>query len=420
MKINFSKPQQANCLLNRTRVNNMSLFDKVPLAPPDPILGLAVAFAADTRPHKVNLGVGLYKDKNLKTPVLQTVKTAEKALLQEEKSKEYLPIDGDTLFKESVGALVFGEKLWKQEKERIAAFQTVGGTAALKIGGTFLKEEAAAPVWVSSPTWSNHPAVFASCGLPVESYPYYDPIKHQINVSHLIECFDKLPKGTIINLHACCHNPTGFDPSLEEWEELAKCFKKHHLLPFFDMAYQGLGRSLDADAEAIRLFLREGIEMLVAISNAKNFGIYGERVGSLFIVSDQAKNAEHIRSRAKQIIRTTYSNPPMHGAKIVSRILSTPSLHKAWEAEVAEMQKRIGEMRSKLSDQLATLCGKERFHHLAKGKGMFKFTGLTPSQVERMIRDYAIYLTKDGRINVCGLNESNANYVAESIASVIE
>lgn len=396
----------------------MSFFENVALAPPDPILGLTAAFLSDTRENKVNLGVGLFKTENLNTPVLSSVKAAEAALLDLEKSKEYLPIDGDALFLDMSGALVFGERNWGQEKERIVSFQTVGGTGALKIGGTFLKEEAERPIWISTPTWPNHRGVFVSCGLAVESYHYYDMKTHQIDFNRMLACFEKLPEKTIVLLHASCHNPTGCDPTFEQWKMLSELFKSKKLIPFFDFAYQGFGQGLDEDAEAVRYFLQNGHEMLVAVSNAKNFSVYGERVGSLFIVSQTPKIAEHIRSRVKQFVRTNYSNPPMHGAKIIAHILSTPSLRQRWEEEILEMKDRIYQMRLALYDRLAAKGKGDAFSHLPLGRGMFVFTGLGKPQVERMISEFGIYMTNDGRINVCGLSPKNLDYVVDAIVKV--
>lgn len=396
----------------------MSFFEHVPLAPPDPILSLTAAFLNDPREEKVNLGVGLYKTENLTTPVLSSVKAAESALIDLEKSKEYLPIDGDALFLERMGILVFGEGNWSNEKQRIVAIQTVGGTGALKIGGTFLKEEAEQAIWISTPTWPNHRGVFLSCSLAVETYHYYDMKSHQIDFDRMLGCFEKLPENTIVLMHASCHNPTGCDPTHTQWKILCDLFKAKKLIPFFDFAYQGFGDGLDEDAKAVRLFLKNGLEMLLAVSCAKNFSAYGERIGCLFITSETSKIAEHIRSRVKQIVRTNYSNPPLHGAKVVAHILSTPALRQKWEGEIVEMKERIYRMRLGLYERLAAKGKGETFSQLCSGKGMFLFTGLSKSQVERMIVEYGIYMTNDGRINICGLNLNNVDYVVDAIMKV--
>lgn len=391
----------------------MSFFEKVPLAPPDPILGLVSAFRNDPREIKVNLGVGLYKTENLKTVVQESVKRAEAFLLEDEKSKEYLPIDGDMFYLDQMGKLVFGAGLWSSEKERIASFQTVGGTGALKIGSTFLKEEVDHPIWIPHPTWPNHRGVFSHCGLKVQEYPYYDKKNCSFEFEKMRTCLEGLPAGSVVLLHAACHNPTGCDPSDDQWEELCTVFKAKRLIPFFDFAYHGLGLGLEEDAKSIRRFLNSGMEMLVAVSNAKNFSLYGERIGTLFIVSDSKKIAENITSRVKQMIRVNYSNPPMHGAKIAAHILSTPALRTEWEVEISEMRARILSMRLLLAGGLGL-----KFSYIEKGMGMFSFTGLDPSQVEKLRVEYGIYMPSDGRINVCGLNRTNLGFVTDSISKV--
>lgn len=396
----------------------MSFFENVKLAPPDPILGLTVAFHRDARPHKVNLGVGLFKDEELKTSVLGSVKSAEAALLDAEKSKEYLPIDGDHHYLQLMGNLVFGKDLWAKDRDRVAAFQTIGGTGALKIGGTFLKEEAEHPLLISEPTWPNHAGVFKGCGLSLQSYEYYDRKNHRVDFEKMAACFEKLEAGTIVVLHASCHNPTGSDPSGPQWEALADLFQKKRLVPFFDLAYQGFGRGLDADAESVRIFMGRGLEMLVAVSNAKNFSLYGERAGCLFISAPSEKIAEHISSRVKQMIRVNYSNPPLHGARTIAYVLSTPSLRKQWESELDQMRKRIQAMRLALHDGFSKRGQDAKFGHLKQGCGMFGFTGLTKAQVDRLINEFAIYMPSDGRINVCGLNQGNIDSVVDAMIQV--
>jgi aspartate/tyrosine/aromatic aminotransferase len=396
----------------------MSFFDKVPLAPSDPIFGLTVAFDRDSRKNKVNLGAGIYKTEALITPILDSVKAAETALLDLEKNKEYLPIDGERRYVEAVGALVFGKQVWDKEKERISAFQTVGGTGALKIGGTFLKQEVENAVFITDPSWPNHRGVFSNCGLKVENYPYYDPKAHALAFEPLTTRLEKLPPGAIVVFHAACHNPTGCDPTAQQWEILAALLKKKKLIPFFDFAYQGFGVGIEEDAQAVRTFMKNDLEMLVAVSNAKNFSLYGERVGSLFIVSASTKIAEHIVSVVKQIIRTNYSNPPIHGARIVASILETSSLRKQWEEELTVMRERINRLRLALHDRLQIKSKTGGFGHLKKGKGMFGYTGLTQPQVDLLAKEYAIYMPSDGRMNVCGLTHKNLDYVVDSIVAV--
>jgi aspartate aminotransferase len=396
----------------------MSFFEHVPMAPPDPIFGLTAEFFADPREQKVNLGVGYYKDEMLRTPILKSVKEAERIILESEPNKEYLPIEGHGALIDKVGELVFGEKFWETEKGRIAGCQTIGGTGALKIAGTFCKEEFDKPLFLPSMTWPNHRGVFKACRLHVEDYPYYDEDSHVLAFDALCVFLEKCERKSIILLHAICHNPTGIDPSLEEWKRIASIMDKKELVPFFDFAYQGLGMGIDEDAAAVRYFAERGFEMFVAFSAAKNFSLYGERVGALFIVSKVAKTKEHILSRVKQMIRTNYSNPPRHGAELVAHILCDADLKNLWKEELDGMLRRIQFVRRELVDRLNRQAKMHNFTHLKNGHGMFCCAGLDELQVNRLRREGAIYMPLDGRINVCGLNENNLDYVVESIVKV--
>lgn len=396
----------------------MHFFEKVILSPPDPILGLTTAFENDLREEKVNLGVGLYKSDDLKTPILKCVKSAEKILFEIEKSKTYLPIEGDSLFLEKMGQLVFSSAFWSKQRHRIAAIQTVGGTGALRIGGAFLKEEVSKEILIPHPTWPNHNGVFSACGFNVQHYPYYDKKNHAAAVEKMLDSFAQQSEKSVILFHAACHNPTGADPTLEQWKELAnQCYKKS-LLPFFDFAYQGFGNGIEEDATAIRLFAEQGLDMLVAISCAKNFSLYGERVGALFLLTDSQKAASAVLSRIKQVARTTYSNPPLHGEKLVACVLNTPLLRHQWLEELAQMRKRIFNVRQKFCQKLNQETSSDFFNHMEQGKGMFGFTGLNQTEVEKLKTEFGIYMTLDGRINVCGLNDSNIDYVVNAIKKV--
>lgn len=398
----------------------MSFFEHVSLAPPDPIFGLTQAFNADPRTSKVNLTVGLYKTKELQTPVLECVKKAEKELLNGEKSKEYLPLDGDKAYLDHIGPLVFGEGFWGASHMRIARLQTVGGTSALRTGGEFLHNEKIGEViYLSDPTWANHRAIFPRAGLKVENYPYYDRESQSLDFKKMHSALEKLPSKSIILLHASCHNPTGADLTLEQWKELSTLFLKKRLIPFFDLAYQGLDRGLEEDAEAVRLFAREGHEMLVAYSLSKNFSLYAERVGALFVVGETHKIAEHVRSKLVMTTRPNYSNPPLHGARIVAMILSSPKLRQEWEKELSVMRARIFEMRNTLADELISKSKKVDFRFLKNRSGLFCFSGLSSLQVERLIKDFGIYMTADGRINAAGLNHQNLPFVVNAILSVL-
>ena len=395
----------------------MSLFDHISLAPADPILGLTASYFSDPREKKVNLGVGYYKDDSLKTPIMQSVKEAEKIILDSQPSKEYLPIEGDKLLIDKVGALVFGACFWESQRHRIAGFQTLGGTGALKIGGTFFEHLLARPLFLPSPTWPNHRAVFNGCRLSVAEYPYYEHKTAQIKCEMLCRLFEETVQQSIIVLHASCHNPTGCDPSMQQWSAIAESLAKNNHIPFFDFAYLGLGRGIEQDASAVRLFAQKDFEMCVAFSAAKCFSLYGERVGALFIVAKNSRNAEHIASRVKQLIRANYSNPPRHGAAIVAHILSDSLLRAKWQEELEGMRKRIYTLRNRFAQRLQTEgydCDSIR-----QGLGMFTLLKSTPDQVQKLSREYGIYMPSDGRINICGLNEKNIDYVIEALKEIL-
>lgn len=398
----------------------MSFFEEIPLASPDPIFGLTRAFAADERAKKVNLTVGLYKNSELKTPVLNSVKKAEEEIFRVEKSKEYLPLEGDPTFLDCVGHQVFGENFWAQSKARIAAMQTVGGTSALRIGGEFLRHEKLADtIYVSDPTWPNHRMIFSHSGLKVETYPYYERERHSLNFEKMCSFLEHLGHGSVILLHACCHNPTGADLKYDEWQKLSALMLRKKLIPFFDLAYQGFDRGMDEDAEAVRLFAKEGHEMLIAYSLSKNFSLYAERVGALFVMGETHKIREHVGSKLVAVSRPSYSNPPLHGARIVATILKSVELKKEWEKELGEMRARIHEMRRALGDALIAKSPKVNFGFLKERSGLFTFSGLSLPQVERLNKEYAIYMTSDGRINAAGLNWNNLDYVVNSIIAVL-
>lgn len=396
----------------------MGFFEKVPLAAPDPIFGLNNAFKKDDRASKINLSIGVYKTEDLLTPIFPVVKLAEAKIYEEEKSKEYLPIEGDAQFIERLAELVFGTSLWKEHRERVASCQSLGGTGALRVGGTFLKEEAAAKIFIPDPSWPNHKAVFSACGLHVQEYPYYDMRAHQFDFTKMESFLQTIPSHSIVVLHASSHNPTGCDPSLQQWRELCALFRLKKLIPFFDFAYQGFGNGIEEDPLAVRMFMQEGLEMLVAASCSKNFSLYAERVGCLFIVAESKKVAEHILSRVKQMVRHNYSNPPIHGAKIVSTILSHPTLHKAWESEVAVARSRIKGMREQLCNMLISQSQSMDFTHIRDTVGMFVFSGLSKHHVEKLIAEFGIYMTYDGRLNVCGLTQRNIERVVSAMIEV--
>lgn len=394
----------------------MGKFAHVPLAPVDPILGLTSAFRQDPRPHKVNLGVGIFKDEHLQTPLLSAVKKAEELIWQQEKNKEYLSIEGDPAYLEQMGRLVFGDAVWLREKERVVALQTPGGTGALYVGARFLAEEIKGVVSISAPTWPNHRGVFSQGGISIHEYPYYDRDRGQVAVDQMVQALSILPELSTVLLHACCHNPTGLDLSSSQWDQVLTVVEKRGLLPFFDMAYQGLGEGLREDTLAIEKFMKSGKEMMVAVSNAKNFSLYSERVGALFIVCGSSKEREHVLSRVRQMIRVCYSNPPSHGAKVVAKVLEDPGLRSLFEEELKGMRERLCQMRHLLVEALSPIypCKQVR-----EGKGMFGFLGLSVAQVKRIIEQEAIYMPSDGRINVCGLTPQNLPIVMSAIKKVL-
>lgn len=389
----------------------MVFFNQVELAEPDKIFGIQAAFDADLRANKVNLSVGVFRDEEIATPILTCVKKAETELLNIETTKEYLPIDGDGLFLDRAAELVFGGPLWKDLEKVIYSAQGVGGTGALRIGGEFLKQEVGSDLFVSRPTWANHIGVFSRCGMRVGKYPYYNEEKKEVDFESLYKFLEKAPKKSIILLHASCHNPTGADLTLEQWDLLSNLFFEKELFPFFDNAYQGFGQGLELDAQAIRLFAAKGHEMLIATSFSKNFSLYAERIAALFIVAKSTLAKKHIQSKVKPIIRTLYSNPPMHGAHIISYILTSKHLRLEWEEELELMRKRINEMRQAFAKALA-------LPFLLDRNGLFCYSGLSGKQVDRLVTEYGIYMTHDGRINVAGLNKNNIDYVVNAIASI--
>lgn len=396
-----------------------SFFDSVSEAPADPIFHLTAAFQEDERPFKVNLSVGLYRDEALQTPVLKSVKTAEKYLLSQEKTKEYLPISGDPLYIEESGRLIFGDVLWNEHRSTICGMQTPGGTGGLRVGGELLKQVVGDGIAIPEPTWPNHVGVFKQCGYKIDFYRYYNTQHNRLEKELLFETLRSLPARSIVLFHACCHNPTGADLSEQEWNDIADLFKKKQLLPFFDFAYQGFGKGIEKDAYAIRLFAQKSIECLVASSYSKNFGLYSERAGTIFAITHHEKSARHILSQLKIIARTIYSNPPRHGAAIVGYILSKPELKLEWMKEVDTMRNRLEKLRRQFVTHLQAGQKKYDFSYLLERFGMFCFLGLGKEQVLKLREDSGIYMTSDGRINLAGLSEQNINYVTESILKIV-
>lgn len=397
-----------------------SPFEGVELAPRDPILGLTEAFAADPRPHKVNLGVGVYCDDNGRIPLLRAVREAERARVEAGAPRGYLPIEGLAAYDAAVQKLLFGADSPLIAAGRLVTAQALGGTGALKIGADFLKRiNPDAQVLISDPSWENHRALFEGAGFKVGSYPYYDAKTHGLNFTGMCTALNAAPAGTIIALHACCHNPTGVDMSLEQWREVARICKARGLVPMMDIAYQGFGEGVDADAAAVRLFADEGLSFFVASSFSKSFSLYGERVGALTIVTGSSDESARVLSQLKRVIRTNYSNPPTHGGSIVAAVLADLKLRALWEEELAEMRDRVKAMRKALVDGMKARGVTGDFSYVMKQRGMFSYSGLTPTQVDRLRNEFGIYAVSTGRICVAALNSRNIDYVCDALAAVL-
>jgi aspartate aminotransferase len=396
------------------------MFNRLDVAPPDPILGLEEAFNRDANPAKINLSVGVYKDGNGNTPVFDTVKRAEEIILRDETSKTYLGIDGMPEYAAAVQALVFGADHPIVTGRLAVTADTPGGTGGLRVAADFVKRVSPhATIWVSQPTWPNHPNVFRAAGLAVETYPYFNAADNSLALDAMLTALSQLPAGDVVVLHGSCHNPTGIDPTPEQWTSIAGVVEERKLLPLVDFAYQGLAEGLRADAAGILALWQPGRELMVASSFSKNFGLYNERVGALTLVADSPPAAQAALSHIKTCIRANYSNPPAHGAKIVTTILRSPELSSEWEAEVAAMRHRIWKMRRSFVAGLAALGVTRDFSYIERQHGMFSFTGLTKDQVRRLREEYSIYIVDSGRINVAGMTEANLPILCKAIAAVL-
>lgn len=395
-------------------------FDKIQAAPADPILGLGEAFKAETRPEKVNLGIGVYKDANGDTPVLKSVKAAETRLLADEKTKNYLTIDGVAAYNAETQKLLFGADSEIIASRRAKTAQSLGGTGALRIAAEFVKRQTqAANIWISTPTWPNHNAIFETVGVSIRNYRYYDKAAHALDWDGLIADLAQAQKGDVVLFHGCCHNPTGIDPTPEQWDTLAKMSAEKGWLPLFDFAYQGFANGIEEDAYGLRAFAKHNKELLIASSYSKNFGMYNERVGAFTVVAENEETANRAFSQVKAIIRTIYSNPASHGGHTVALVLQDAALKAQWIAELDEMRARIKEMRQKFVDTLKEKGAKQDFGFIIRQNGMFSFSGLTPEQVDRLKDEFAIYAVRSGRINVAGITNANIGYLCESIVKVL-
>lgn len=399
----------------------MSLFSAVEMAPRDPILGLNEAYNADARPHKVNLGVGVYYDEQGRIPLLRAVAEAEKQRVAALAPRGYLPIEGIAAYDQAVQHLLFGAESSLVRDGRAITVQAVGGTGALKIGADFLKRLLPdAVVAISDPSWENHRALFESAGFPVQNYRYYDAASNGLNREGFLADLQALPERSVVVLHACCHNPTGVDLQPADWQAVLDVVKARNLVPFLDIAYQGFGDGIEEDAQAVRLFADSGLTFLVSSSFSKSFSLYGERVGALTLVSESREESARVLSQVKRVIRTNYSNPPTHGATIVATVLSNPELRALWEAELGEMRQRIRSMRNALVEGLAAAGANRDFAFVNAQRGMFSYSGLTAEQVERLKSEFGIYAVSTGRICVAALNERNLPPTIQAIAAVLQ
>jgi len=398
----------------------MSLFNAVEMAPRDPILGINEAFAADTNPNKVNLGVGVYYDDNGKLPLLACVQAAEKLMMASPKPRGYLPIDGFAAYDAAVKALVFGADSEAVKNGRVATAQGIGGTGGLKIGADFLKKlSPEAKVIISDPSWENHRALFAQAGFEVVSHPYYDAARRGVDFDGMLAALNSAEAGTIVVLHACCHNPTGYDITPAQWDQVIAVVKARNITPFLDMAYQGFGFGLQEDGAVVAKFLAAGLNFFVSTSFSKSFSLYGERVGALSVVCASKDEADRVLSQLKLVIRTNYSNPQIHGATVVATVLNTPELRAQWEAELSEMRVRIKAMRQKLVDGLKAAGVKQDMSFITDQIGMFSYSGLSKDQMQRLRSEFGVYGTDAGRMCVAALNSKNIAYVCASIAAVV-
>uniref|UniRef100_A0A8C2H2Q3 Aspartate aminotransferase n=1 Tax=Cyprinus carpio TaxID=7962 RepID=A0A8C2H2Q3_CYPCA len=400
---------------------NCSWWTEVQMGPPDPILGVTEAFKRDTNSKKMNLGVGAYRDDNGKPYVLSCVRKAEALIASKMLDKEYLPIGGLGDFNKACAELALGPDSEVLKSKRSITVQTISGTGSLRIGANFLSRfhTVARDVYLPKPSWGNHTPVFRDAGMQLKAYRYYDPATCGFDFTGALDDISKIPEHSVIMLHACAHNPTGVDPRPEQWKELSTVIKKRKLLVFFDMAYQGFASGdIDRDAWAVRYFLEQGHNVLLSQSFAKNMGLYGERVGGFTVVCADAEEAKRVESQLKILIRPIYSNPPMNGARIASTILSTPELRSTWLEEVKGMADRIIKMREMLVTNLKKEGSTHNWQHVIDQIGMFCFTGLKPEQVERLTKEFSVYMTKDGRISVAGVTSGNVGYLAHAIHQV--
>ncbi len=399
----------------------MSMFETFQSAPADPILGLSEAFRADPNPHKINLSVGVYQDATGKTPVLESIQRAAQKVVEKQASKSYLPIPGSPAYAAAVQKLMFGADHEAVASGRVATSHTPGGTGALRVAADLIHQNMPkATLWMTQPTWPNHPQIFAAAGVPTKTVPYFDASTNGLAWDEFLAGVNQIPAGDVLLLHACCHNPTGIDPTPEQWKQLADVIAKRGILPLLDFAYQGFSNGLEDDAVGLKALARPGAELIVCSSFSKNFGLYCERVGALSIVAADKKSADTVQSQVKATIRSNYSNPPAHGGELVVAVLSDPELENLWRGEVDQMRNRINGMRKLLVETLKAKGVPGDFSFITRQRGMFSFSGLKPEHVEALKKKHAIYIVGSGRINVAGITKDNVGPLCEAIADVVK
>lgn len=396
------------------------MFQSIEPAPSDPILGLTEAFRADANPQKMNLSVGVYQDETGKTPVLGCVKEAAQRVVAKQSSKSYLPIPGSPAYAAAVQRLMFGGGHEALESGRVVSAHTPGGTGALRVAADLIhKQFPKATVWLTQPTWPNHPQIFAAAGVPTKTIPYFDAKTNSLAWEEMIAAVKQIPAGDVLLLHTCCHNPTGIDPTPDQWDQLAGAIKSGSILPLLDFAYQGFADGIEEDAAGLRALCRPGSELIICSSFSKNFGLYCDRVGALSIVAADKKAADTVQSQVKVCIRSNYSNPPAHGGELVVTVLGDKELEKQWRGEVAQMSDRINGMRKLLVETLKAKGVPGDYSFITRQRGMFSFSGLKPEHVDALKKKYAIYIVGSGRINVAGITPDNCGRLCEAIAEVV-
>lgn len=396
------------------------MFDKLPLLPADPILGLSAAYQNDPNPHKVDLGVGVYKTEQGQTPVLEAVSLAEAQLLAEQTTKSYTPPAGIAGANRAAQQLAFGEKHPVLSERRAVTVQTPGGCGALRLAAELIKKaKPSARIWVSTPTWANHIPLLGSAGLELVEYPYYDFDRHAIDFDGMHAALSQARAGDLVLLHACCHNPSGADLSAGQWQSIAELAQRTGFTPFIDMAYQGFGAGIEQDAFGVRALATQLPELVLATSFSKNFGLYRERAGSLTVISHSEAQAAAVQSQVLSIARGLYSMPPAHGAAIVDRVYHDPDLQSLWLAELDAMRGRIKQLRHNLVEALEKRQSSRDFSFIRHEQGMFSFLGLTPSQVKRLKHEFSVYMTDNSRINIAGISAANLDYLADAIGKVV-